>query len=277
MQDTVTGHLDALVILLQTRGVDIGLSLLGAITIWVIGRWAIRAVKRMIGTALDRRKTDPTLARYTQSVVSITLTIALLVVVLGFFGIETTSFAALIAAGGVAIGMAWSGLLSNFAAGVFLLILKPFKVGELISGGGVVGTVRELGLFATTLETADGIMTFVGNNKLFSDNIQNLTASTCRRVDLVAQVAHGADAVEARKKLLERLVMIPHVLNTPTPVVEILEFNAMGTLLTVRPFTTSEHYWSVYFATNAAISEIFGAAKYPAPFTVQRGIAEAAA
>jgi small conductance mechanosensitive channel len=277
MQDSVKGHLDALIMLLQTRGVDIGLNLLGAIAVWVIGRWIIRGTRRAVGTALDKRNTDPTLARYTQSVVSITLTIALAVVVLGFFGIETTSFAALIAAGGVAVGMAWSGLLSNFAAGVFLLILKPFKVGEAITAGGVAGTVRELGLFATTIETDDGIITFVGNNKLFSENIQNMSESRQRRVDLVAQVAFGADVAEARKRLLERLATIPHVLTTPAPVVEILQFNAMGTLLVVRPFADNAHYWDVYFATNALISEIFGAAKYPAPFTIQRGITESAA
>jgi len=277
MQDSVKGHLDALITLLQTRGVDIGLNLLGAITVWVIGRWIIRATRRGVGTALDRRNTDPTLARYTQSVVSITLTIALVVVVLGFFGIETTSFAALIAAGGVAVGMAWSGLLSNFAAGVFLLILKPFKVGEAIAAGGVAGTVRELGLFATTIETDDGIITFVGNNKLFSENIQNMSESKFRRVDLVAQLAHGADVADARRRILERLATIPHVLTTPAPVVEILQFNAMGTLLAVRPFVDNAHYGDVYFATNAAISEIFGAARYHAPFTIQRGIGESAA
>jgi small conductance mechanosensitive channel len=265
-----------LILLLQTRGVDIGLQIIGAITIWVIGRWAIRATKRMIGVALERRKVDPTLSRYTQSVVSITLTIALLVAVLGFFGVETTSFAALIAAGGVAIGMAWSGLLSNFAAGVFLLILKPFKVGEQIAAGGLTGTVMELGLFATTLETDDDVITYIGNNKLFSDNIQNRTASHMRRVDLFAQVAHGADAAKARQLLLEKLATIPNVLQKPAPVVEILEFNAMGTLLAVRPFVDNTHYWDVYFATNAAINEILGAAKYPAPFTVQLGIDKAA-
>jgi small conductance mechanosensitive channel len=277
MQDSVKGHLDAVITLLQTRGVDIGLNLLGAITIWIIGRWIIRATRRAVGVALDRRKTDPTLARYAQSVVSITMTIALLVVVLGFFGIETTSFAALIAAGGVAIGMAWSGLLSNFAAGVFLLILKPFKVGESIIAGGVSGTVTELGLFATTLETDDGVVVFIGNNKLFSDNIQNTSAAKFRRVELLAQVAHGTDVADARKRLLERLATIPHVLQTPAPVVEILQFNAMGTVLAVRPFSDSGHYWDVYFATNAAINEIFGAAKYPTPFTVQRNVSDHAA
>jgi len=277
MQDTVKGHLDALIILLQTRGVDIALNLLGAITVWVIGRWAIRATRRAVGTALDRRHTDPTLARYAQSVVSITLTIALLVIVLGFFGIETTSFAALIAAGGVAIGMAWSGLLSNFAAGVFLLILKPFKVGEVIAAAGVVGRVRELGLFATTLETDDGIITFIGNSKLFSDSIQNMSASRSRRVDLVAQVAPGADVADTRKRLLDRLATIPNVLKTPSPVVEILQLNAAGTLLTVRPFVEGQHYWGVYFATNTAISEILAPAKDPAPPMVQRGTGETAA
>jgi small conductance mechanosensitive channel len=276
MKDDVTSHLDSLLLLLQTRGVDIALKILGAITIWVIGRWAIRAVKRMVGAGLDRRKTDPTLSRYAQSVVSIALTIALLVAVLGFFGVETTSFAALIAAGGVAIGMAWSGLLSNFAAGVFLLILKPFKVGDAITAGGLSGTVQELGLFATTLVTGDGVVTFIGNAKLFSDNIQNMSESKARRVDLVAQIAHGADVAAARKMLLERLVEIPNVLKTPAPIVEILEFNAMGTLLAVRPFADNAHYGDVFFATNALISEVLGAAKYPAPFTVQREVNEAA-
>lgn len=259
-----------LLTLLQTRGVDIGLKVLGAFAIWIVGRWAIRGVLRLMESALERRKTDPTLVRYAHSMMSIVLTVALLVAVLGFCGIETTSFAALIAAAGVAIGMAWSGLLANFAAGVFLLILKPFRVHDLISGGGVVGTVRELGLFATTIETVDGIVTFVGNNKLFADNIQNMTASKARRVDLVAQLAHGVDAQEARKRLLARLSAIPNVLETPAPEVEILEFNPMGTLLAVRPYVDNAHYWPVYFATNALIAEVFGTAGYPAPFTQQR-------
>jgi small conductance mechanosensitive channel len=124
--------------------------------------------------------------------------------------------------------------------------------------------------------TADGVVTFIGNAKLFSDNIQNMSESKARRVDLVAQIAHGADVAAARKMLLERLVEIPNVLKTPAPIVEILEFNAMGTLLAVRPFADNAHYGDVFFATNALISEVFGAAKYPAPFTVQREVNEAA-
>lgn len=266
-------QLDTLLIFLQTRGVDIGLKILGAFAIWVLGRWVIRAVLRMAVAALESRRTEPTLVRYARSTLSIALTIALVVAVLGFCGVETTSFAALIAAAGVAIGMAWSGLLSNFAAGIFLLLLKPFKVGDSIAAGGVSGTVMELGLFATTILTDDGIVTYVGNNKIFSDNIRNMTASTQRRVDLVAQLAHGVDVEDARRRLRERIAQIPNVLPAPAPTVEILEFNAAGTVLAVRPFVDNTHYWDVYFAVNEAIRQIFGSAGYPAPYTLQ-GVAE---
>jgi small conductance mechanosensitive channel len=255
---------------IQDQGVTIGLRILGALTIWFVGRLAIRTVLRVLDSALTRRKTDATLIRYAHSMLSVVLNIALVIAVLGFFGVETTSFAALIAAGGVAIGMAWSGLLANFAAGVFLLILKPFKVGDLIAAGGVVGTVRELGLFATTMETTDGIVTYVGNNKLFGDNIQNMTASHARRVDLLAQLAHGVDVADAQRRLKERLVAIPGVLATPAPTVEISEFNALGTVLVVRPHCDNANYWDVFFATNAAIRDVFGVAGYPVPYTQQK-------
>jgi small conductance mechanosensitive channel len=269
-----SSQLDALLIFLQTRGVEIGLNILGAFAIWIIGRWVIRAVLRVTTAALETRHLEPTLVRYARSTLSTALSIALLIAVLGFCGVETTSFAALIAAAGVAIGMAWSGLLSNFAAGIFLLILKPFKVGDAVDAGGVSGTVSELGLFATTLITDDGVVTFIGNSKVFNDNIRNKTDSHQRRVDLVAQVAHGVDVEDARRRLRERIATIPHVLTSPAPVVDILEFNAAGTLLAVRPFTDNAHYGEVYFATNEAILQTFGAAGYPAPYTIQGAPAE---
>lgn len=267
------GSLDRILIILQTRGVDVGLKILGAFAIWIIGRWVIRGALRVAVAALEARHTEPTLVRYARSTLSITLTIALLIAVLGFCGVETTSFAALIAAAGVAIGMAWSGLLSNFAAGIFLLLLKPFKVGDSVMAGGVAGTVMELGLFATTILTDDGIVTFVGNNKIFGDNIRNMTASTQRRVDLVAQLAHGVDVEDARRQLRDRIAKIPNVLPMPAPTVEILEFNGSGTVLAVRPFVDNAHYWDVYFAVNETIRHTFGTAGYPAPYTLQ-GVAE---
>jgi small conductance mechanosensitive channel len=262
-------QLDSLIVFLQTRGVDIGLKIVGAFAIWTVGRWIIRTVVRFVIAGLERRHTEPTLVRYAQSTLSTTLSIALVIGLLGFCGVETTSFAALIAAVGVAIGMAWSGLLANFAAGIFLLLLKPFKVGDTVMAGGVVGTVMEIGLFATTMLTDDGVVTFVGNNKVFGDNIKNMSASHQRRVDLVAQLAHGVDVEDARQRLRARIAEIPHVLPTPAPSVEILEFNASGTLLAVRPFVANTHYWDVYFATNEAIRQTFGSAGYPAPYTLQ--------
>src|ERR1051326_8784203 len=127
----------------------LGLKLLEALAIWIVGRWLIGILTSMIGKGMTRQKIDPTLIRWIQDATSALLNIALIVAILGFFGVETTTFAALIAAAGVAIGMAWSGLLANFAAGVFMVILQPFKVGDFVLAGGVMGTVHEVGLFVT--------------------------------------------------------------------------------------------------------------------------------
>ncbi|WP_253272444.1 mechanosensitive ion channel family protein, partial [Chromobacterium subtsugae] len=184
-----------------------------------------------------------------------TLTVVLVIGILGFFGVQTTTFAAVIAAAGVAIGMAWSGLLANFAAGIFLMVLRPFKVGDAVSVAGVAGQVREIGLFATTLDTPDGVQTLVGNNKIFSDTIQNFSANPVRRVDLKAQLASSADHAEAIRLLSEALARIPNVLAAPRPDIGLLEFSALGPVLAVRPYCAPEHYWQVYFDSNRAIRE----------------------
>src|SRR3954466_10937858 len=169
----------------------VGLRLLGAIAIWIVGRWLIGFVLRFIGNALTKQGRDATLIRYIHSALAALLNVVMIIAILGFFGMETTSFAALIAEASVAIGMAWSGLLSNFAGGVFLVFLQPFKVGDFISAAGVTGTVEEIRLFATTLDTPDNVKTIVGNGKVFGDTIQNFSANPYRRVELTAQLAHG--------------------------------------------------------------------------------------
>ena len=131
--------------LLVTAATDIGLKILAAIAFWVVGRWLIGIALNVIRRTLEAQKLDPTILRYVGSVVSVTLNILLVVGILGYFGIQTTSFAALIATAGVAIGAAWAGLLSNFAAGVFVIVLRPFKVGDFITAAGVTGTVKEIG------------------------------------------------------------------------------------------------------------------------------------
>jgi small conductance mechanosensitive channel len=241
-----------------------GLKVIGAIILWVIGRKLIALGRRLVVRSL-KYPFDQTVATYIGTAVSVVLNIALIIAILGFFGIETTSFAALMAGVGIAIGAAWSGLLANLAAGVFLLILRPFKVGDFISAGGVLGTVDEVALFVTTITTLDNIRTFVGNAKVLSDNIQNFTATPYRRVDLVAQLDNSVNHAEAVRLLRERLRRIPNVVAEPAPDIEILTFTPLGPVLAVRPYCNNDHYWQVYFDTNRAICEVGGDAGFPAP------------
>lgn len=244
---------------------QVGLMVVGAIVLLIIGRWLISFAVRLVTRSLEKQKVDPTLLRYVGNIVSVLLNIALVVAILGYFGVETTTFAALLAAAGVAIGLAWSGLLANFAAGAFIIVLRPFTAGDFITAGGVTGTVKEIGLFATTITTPDNVLTTVGNNKIFSDNIQNFSANPYRRVDLVAQLNHAVDHKAAIALLKERLARISHVVADPAPDVEILAFNLAGPVLAVRPYCHTDHYWQVYFDTNRLIRESFGEAHFPVP------------
>jgi small conductance mechanosensitive channel len=246
-------------------GILIGFKIIGAIVFYLVGRWLISFAIRLVSSALERQRVDPTLLRYIGTVISVTLNVILVIAILGYFGVETTSFAAIIAAAGLAIGMAWSGLLANFAAGAFMIVLRPFKVGDFVTAAGVTGTVKEIGLFVTALITPDNVMTLVGNNKIFSDTIQNFSANPFRRVDLKAQLAHSVNHNEAIGLLKERVSKIANVIANPAPDVEILEFNFNGPVLAVRPYCHTDHYWQVYFDTNKAIRETFGAAGYPVP------------
>jgi small conductance mechanosensitive channel len=242
-----------------------GLKILGALAAWVIGRYLIGLAIRLISAALSRQNVDPTLLRYVGNVVSVTLNVVLVVAILGYFGVETTSFAALVAAMGIAIGAAWAGLLANFAAGAFLVVLRPFKVGDYVKAGGLEGTVKEIGLFATTILTPDNVSSFIGNNKIFADTIQNYSTGVYRRVECTAQLAHSVNVAEAIAKLKAALASIPHVQQEPAPDVEVLAFTQRGPVLAVRPYTHTDHYWQVFFDTNRAIVDTFGAAGYPVP------------
>jgi small conductance mechanosensitive channel len=250
---------------LLTQGIAIGLKVLGAIALWIVGSWVIKLATNLVKRALAPRGLDVTMVGYISSAVGVLLKVILIIAIFSYFGIETTSIAALLAGVGLAVGTMWGGLLASLAAGAFLVFLRPFKAGDFIEAGGVVGTVQEIGLFVTTINTPDNIRTYVGNNKLFSGNIQNFTANPFRRVDLKAQLNHGVDPAEAAKRLKDRLAKIPNVKTDPPPDVEILEFNLAGPVLAVRPYAHNEHYWQVYFDTNRVIRETFGEAKYPVP------------
>lgn len=251
--------------ILEGYVLPLGWKLVGAVALWIVGGWLIRLVSRLFGRAMTRQKVEPTLVRYSLSTTQVILRIVLVIAILSVFGIETTSFAALLAAAGIAIGAAWGGLLANFAAGIFLVLFRPFKVGDFIAAGGVTGTVREIGLFATSIDQPDNVRTTVGNNRIFGDNIVNYQANPHRRVDLTAQLAHGVNPLAAMKILAARVAQVPNVVKSPAPEVEILEFNATGTKLVVRPYCANEHYWQVYFDTNKAILQAGEEAGWPIP------------
>jgi len=264
--------IDHLQDVLVTVATDVGLKILAAIAIWLVGRWLIGITLRIIRIGLERQKIDSTILRYAHSVVSVTLNILLVIGILGNFGIQTTSFAALIATAGVAIGAAWAGLLSNFAAGIFIIVLRPFKVGDTITAGGVTGSVKEIGLFSSTLFTSDNIATMIGNTKILGDTIQNYSNTPYRRVDLKCQLSSSTNQIAAMELVREKVAQIPNVLNEPCVEVNILEFNLVGPVLAVRPYCKNEHYWQVYFTANLVMSESLSAAGFPAPVAPQNAI-----
>lgn len=250
---------------LGTTLTELAIKIAAALAFWLIGRWLIGRVTGMMQAAMGRKAIDPTLTKYLGSIVSVALNIALVLGILGYFGIQTTSFAAMLAGAGVAIGVAWSGMLGNFAAGAFMLVLRPFKVDDFVSIAGLTGTVKELGLFATTVITPDNVVTLVGNSKVFGDTIQNFSLLPARRVERTAQLAVGVDPLDAIARLKAALAQIPNVAADPAPEVNLLDINLNGTVIAVRPYTHTDHYWQVYFDTNEAIVRVCRDAGWPAP------------
>lgn len=242
---------------------NVGLKAVGALILYLVGRALINWVVHLVQRTLERQKVDPTLLRYVGTVISVLANIALVVAILGYFGVETTSFAALLAGAGIAIGTAWGGLLTNFAAGAFLVMLRPYKVGDFVSAGDVVGTVRAIGLFVTTIDTPDNVHTHVGNGKILAGTIQNFSTNAYRRVDLLAQVHYSVKVEDAIARLKAKLAAIPNVATSPAPDVEVLQFTEFGPVLAVRPYTHTDHYWQVYFDANKAIIAVAGEAGYP--------------
>jgi len=261
-------NMEAIWTFVTTQGVDFAMKVVGALVIWVVGRWLIGLAQRMAGRAIERGgKIDHTLATYIVSILGVVLNIVLILALLDMFGVRTTSFAALLAGAGLAIGTAWGGMLQHFAAGVFLQVIRPYRVGDYVTVGGISGTVKELGLFATTLVTPDNVITILGNNKVLSDTIQNYSQLPFRRVETVAKVANGVDVSKAIELLKAAVAKIPNVSTEQPPDVEILQFTPEGPLLAVRPYTHTDHYWQVYFDTHRAVVETFGAAGFPTPET----------
>jgi small conductance mechanosensitive channel len=241
---------------LQTIIVPFLFKLVGAILLWVVGGWLIGFAMRLLRRSLSMAKLDPTLTSFLLGLISALLRVVLVVAILGFFGVETASFAALLAGAGVAIGMAWSGMLGNFAAGVFLQLFRPVSVGDFVTGGGVTGTVEEVGMFVTTILAPE----------FFGDTIVNYSTFPYRRVELEAQLDNSADVGKAIAMLKEAVRAVPNQYPGKEADVELLTFTERGPRLAVRPYTHTSNYWQVYFDTNRVIADtLSGTNGFPVP------------
>ena len=240
-------------------------KLIGAIGVWVIGNILIRSLQRLSVSALQRRHVDPTLVNYARSTLGLVLRAFLVLAILDIFGIQTTSLSAILAAAGVAIGVAWSGLLSNFAAGIFLIVFRPFRVGHVISAAGVTGEVKEIGLFATTIDNAENVRVFIGNNKLFSDIIINYSTNQYRSVIYKIQLARDVDPFEAIQKLTTELQKMQGVLSEPAVSGNISEFNTLGVMIVMSAFTHQKTYGAVLNSGNRVIFNTLKSSGYPVP------------
>ncbi|MFM7362726.1 MAG: mechanosensitive ion channel family protein [Cyanobium sp.] len=240
-------------------------KLAGAIALWIVGTWLIRFGLRILRRSFNQGKLDPTLIGFLLNIIGAMLRVVLAVAILGFFGIQTASFAALLAGAGVAIGAAWSGMLGNFAAGVFLQIFRPVSVGDFVTAGGVTGTVEEIGMFVTSVLAPDNVRHIVPNGKFFGDTIVNYSTHPFRRVELEAQLDSSADVGKAIALLKEAVKAVPNQYPDQPADVELLTFTERGPRLAVRPYTHTDHYWQVYFDTNRVIADTLSGAGFPVP------------
>ncbi len=226
-----------------------GIPVLKAILIYIIGSWIIKKLMKVTSKVMAKRNYDESLQKFLINLIGWALKIFLIITVIGTLGVETTSFAALIAAAGLAIGMALQGSLANFAGGVLLMIFKPFKIGDLIEGQGVTGVVKEIEIFTTKLTTPDNKLAIIPNGTLGNGNIINYTAEGKIRVDTMVGIGYDEDIKKAKDALMEVLTSNPKVLSDPAPSVNVANLGDSSVDLAVRPFCKPEDYWDVFFAT----------------------------
>ena len=251
--------------LVDTYVIPYGLKLLAAILIFIVGRWVATALANGVGALMRRNRVEETLVSFTRNLLHAALLVFVVVAAIGQLGIQTASFVAIVGAACLAIGLALQGSLSNFAAGVMMIIFKPFKAGDLIEAAGIAGVVEEIMIFSIRLRTGDNKVIVVPNGAVMGGNIINYSAMPTRRVYLSVVVGHGTDIAHIRQ-LLDTLIRTDsRVLADPAPVVGATELGVPGITLVVRPWVKSEDYWDVFFDLNERIQSALREAGVPAP------------
>ncbi|MBR2459196.1 MAG: mechanosensitive ion channel [Bacteroidaceae bacterium] len=238
-------------------GVEAGKSIIIAIIIYFVGKALISLINRMLRGVMERKKVDPAIQTFLGSLVNILLMILLVISVVSALGVNTTSFAALLASAGVAVGMALSGNLQNLAGGIVILLFRPFKVGDYIEAQGTGGTVSEIQIFHTILTTPDNKKIYLPNGALSSGNITNYSKEPLRRVDFNVAVEYGEDIDKVRETLSGILSKDERVLLEPVPVIVLGSLADSSVNMTVRVWVKSENYWDVFFQTNEKIYNEF--------------------
>jgi small conductance mechanosensitive channel len=245
---------------------EFGPKLVGALIVWVIGLWVVKALTKGISNMLDKRKLDPSLKPFLKGMASTLLKLMLAISVLGMIGIEMTSFVAVLGAVGLAVGLALSGTLQNFAGGVILLIFKPFKVGDVIDAQGYLGSVSEIQIFNTILKTPDNKTIIIPNGGLSTSAMTNYSTEAKRRVDWTIGIAYGDDVNKAQEVIKRICDEDERILKEPEVFIAVSALADSSVNFTVRAWVKSEDYWGVFFYVNKKVYEVFGQEGLNIPF-----------
>ena len=243
-----------------------GLKVVGALTVLIVGWMAAKMARNAMRRALDRSKLDPTLVPFLTKLVYYSLLVFVVVAVLNLFGIQTTSFIAVLGAAGLAVGLALQGTLTNFASGVMLLIFRPFKVGDYVEAGGESGSVQEIGIFVTTLNSPDNVRIIVANSAIFTGTIKNYATNPTRRIDMVIGVSYDDDLGKALETIRRVVTADERVLQDPAPVIAVSELADSSVDFVVRPWCKKEDYWGLRCHLTLRLKEELEAAGCSMPY-----------
>jgi small conductance mechanosensitive channel len=243
-----------------------GLRIIGALLILLVGRVAAGFCRRLVSRLLQKGEVDPSIVSFTGSLIYFLILAFAVLAALGKFGVETASFIAVLGAAAFAVGFALQGSLSNFAAGVLILVLRPFRVGDFVDAAGVVGTVKAVHLFTTVLATPDNIQILVPNSKIYGDVIKNMTANPTRRIDLVVGIGYTSSIEEAERLLKKIISEEGRVLSEPEPFIAVSELADSSVNFVVRPWVNRADYWNVRCDLTRKIKDTFDANGIEIPF-----------
>ena len=243
-----------------------GLKIVAAIVIFIVGRWVAKAVRRLAVKMMTKANLEETLISFVGNLTYVALLVFVIIAALNQLGVQTTSFIAIIGAAGLAVGLALQGSLANFAAGVLMIIFRPFKVGDYVEAAGVAGVVEEIEIFTTQLRTPDNKTIIIPNAGITGGNITNYSAKDTRRVDMVIGVGYGDDLKKVREILEDVLAKDDRVLDDPAPTIGVLELGDSSVNFAVRPWVKTADYWGAYFGLTETVKRRFDQEGIAIPF-----------